>query len=150
MSCIDVHLKLLVGVRLVVRNPTANPTALVKLWKLAATVNLQNLSSHHHHSPSAHWPIIQSNQRNQVCMMAFSPTEYTTELNGDVPWAKPVGNLLQRMPSNRVGCWLAEGFSAVLKNEGPKRNIKIYFPTDHFQGISEAFNVGTHHNVMFA
>lgn len=30
--------------------------------------------------PSPPFPI------QQVCMMAFSPTEYTTELNGDVPW----------------------------------------------------------------
>ena len=34
---------------------------------------------------------------SQVCMMAFSPTEFTTELNGDVPWVKLVAEM-------RLGC----------------------------------------------
>ena len=61
-------------------------------------------------------------------MMAFSPTEYTTELNGDVPWAKPVGNLLDAIES--CESWDFLRFS----------KMKDQNPTDHFQGISEAFN----------
>ena len=86
----------------------------------------------------------QPSPRPQVCMMAFSPTEYTTQLNGDVPgpWLSPMipkwSEIDQKEPAKPPKIMLEKhgkppkiSKSQIEKNKKPPQKKNSHHPMRH-------------------